>query len=209
LTVAVRIFGRSCFFNRESAAIAWWFVNFRFLLSLLHIRALCRTVTWCGKADGRNGAHIDAGPDTAALRAKLKISGDEVKLVRRYADKTQLVEAKSGKGLAFLEADQVFKWTGPVNTGSDIEGLVVQVPTGRCGSKFSADSTMKNALLHKNVKSFDVTLLYGVPSLFLPHRAHFGQVHGIKIYKKLICSVQDRFPAIATELQFDPCFRAC
>ena len=148
---------------------SWRFVDFRFLLFLLHIRTQrSRTVTWRGKEDGHNGAHIDAGADTAALRAKLAVSGKEVRLVRQFEDGTYLVVAKSGKGLTFLEPDRVFKWTGHVNTDSDIEGLVVQVPTGRCGgSKFSADPTMKNALLHKSVKKFDVSLLYGVPSLFL------------------------------------------
>jgi hypothetical protein len=151
----------------------------------LHIRTQrSRTVTWRGKADGHNGAHIDAGDDTAALRAKLAVSGKEVRLVRQFEDGTYLVVAKSGKGLTFLEPDHVFKWMGQGNTDSDIEGLVVQVPTGRCGgSKFSADPTMKNALLHKNVKKFDVSLLYGVPSLFLSAKHIALWPSRIKMYK--------------------------
>jgi len=149
--------------------LSWRFVDFRFLLFPLHIRTQrSRTVTWRGKADGHNGAYIDAGADTAALRAKLAVSGKEVRLVRQFEDGTYLVVAKSGKGLTFLEPDRVFKWTGQPNTGTTMKGLVVQVPTGRCsGSKFKADPTMENVLLRKNVKSFDVSLLYGVASLFI------------------------------------------
>lgn len=169
---------------------------------------LCRTVTWRGKADGKNGAHIDAGADTAALRATLAVSGKEVRLVRKHADGTQLVEAKSGKGLAFFEPDQVFKWTGDANTGSDIKGLVVQVPTWRCGgSRFKADPTMHDALLHKSVKSFDVSLLYGCAHFFLQRaNAEPTLTYGIKIYKQWSCcalSMQDQFFVIATELSFD------
>jgi hypothetical protein len=123
---------------------------------------LCRTVTWFGEADGHSGVHIDAGAETAALQAKLAVSDKEVRLVRQFPDGTQLVEARSSKGLLYLESEKVFKWSGPKkNTGPSIKELVVQVPTGRCsGARLSGDPTMQHCLLHKNVESYDVVLLY-------------------------------------------------
>jgi hypothetical protein len=133
-------------------------------------------VTWLGAADGHDGAHIDAGEDTAVLQATLANGGKEVRLVRQFPDGTFLVEAKSGNGLKYLKSEQVFKWLGEKkNTGFSIKELVLQVPTGRCGSGgFSVDVTMHHSLLHKKIESYDVTLLY-VLHLFCVMRVRIVQ----------------------------------
>jgi hypothetical protein len=82
--------------------------------------------------------------------------------------------------ITFVESDQVFKWTGHANRGSTVDGLAVQVPTGRCdGACLSLDQDTRHMLLHKSVKSYDVGLLYGVP-FFLSYNAdcmYFGGAH--------------------------------
>ena len=123
-----------------------------------------RTVTWLGEADGCNGTHLDAGTDSTALQAKLAENSKEFRLVRQYADGTQLVESKTGIGLTYLKSEQVFKWSGEKKEGSTLQGIIVQIPTGRCcGVKFSTNQTMQDALLHKSITSYDVTLVYEAP----------------------------------------------
>lgn len=124
-------------------------------------------MTWLGEADGYNGTHLDAGADTCTLEAA---SGKKARLVRRFDDGSRLVEGTAGNGLKYLRAEDKFKWQKR-NSGSNIEGVIVEVLTERCGpAGFKEDKTMRHALRHKEVKAFDISLVYAFLILFFPPR---------------------------------------